>query len=324
MSHEQIGQTISSVFETLYRKHRLCGKSPQSVENHRINIRHFERYLREEGERNGKPWEPKQEALLSDLTDDNLLGAMQRLLDLGRAPATANKLRVAISAVWNFAARKGLVATWPDVRPIHVPEKSPQAWNQPQIYRLFLALETIPKRQQIGGLPMREWLVAFHMVLWDTGERLTATRMIRIADIDLETGWLLIRAANRKGQTRDTRHRLHVDTMIRVRRFVALQPDREFLFPLDCCLGTLFNRYRAILKGAGLAHGKESMFHRMRRSVLSHFKVAGGNSTRLADHSSAETTRKSYEDPTIVVEPQASDFLFRPFPGENPEPPRAA
>lgn len=311
MDRDVIGQTVSSVFETLYRRHRLCGKSSQSVENHRINIRHFSRYL-------------ERDALLSDLTDDNVLGAMQRLLDLGRAPETANKLRVSISAIWNFAARKGLVSVWPDVPKLKCPEKSPQAWNREQVFRLFAALEKIPLRKKMGGLPLRFWLIAFHLVLWDTAERLTATLKIRLPDLDLDTGWVLLRAENRKGRTRDMRHRLHPSTIVRLKQFIAMDPDREFLFPVDCCQVTIFNRYRAVLKLAGLPHGKESMFHRMRRSVLSHFKAAGQNSTRLADHSSAETTRRCYEDPTIVVEPQASDFLFRPFRPDGPEPPRAA
>jgi integrase len=210
------------------------------------------------------------------------------------------------------------------VQPLKVPEKSPQAWTEPQIYKLFHGLSQIPLRRQMGGLPLRDWLVCFHLILWDTGERLTAALKIRLVDIDLETGWLRIRAENRKGQTRDMPHQLDGETLIRVRRFIAIDPGREFLFPLDCCLTTLFSRYRKLLKGMGLPHGRESMFHRMRRSVVSHAKAAGGNATRIADHASEETTRKSYEDPTIVIRPQAKDFLFRPFRNDEPEPPRAA
>jgi integrase len=151
-------------------------------------------------------------------------------------------------------------------------------------------------------------------VLWYTAERKRASLLLRTEDLDLDTGWLRIRAETRKGKTRDLMRRLPAVVMLRFRRFVDYDPGRELLFPLDCTPQTLANRYRKILRDAGLPHGRDSLYHRMRRSAISHFKRLGGDGTALADHSSPKITRESYEDPTIVTEQQAADLLFLPIP----------
>jgi integrase len=204
-----------------------------------------------------------------------------------------------------------LLPIWPDVRPLPAPERIPRAWSEPQIRLLFAALSK--QEGTICGLSANEWWICQHLFFWDTAERLDAAFALRVHDLDLTTGWIVVRAETRKGKTRDRAYRLHPQSLARFRIFVAHDPERKLMFPIDFCRESLWNRYRAILKAAGLPHGRESMFHRMRKSAISHFKKAGGDSCWLADHSDPATTRKSYEDPTIIGGVQACDLLFRPI-----------
>jgi integrase len=290
-----LDDTLSALFENLYRRHRLAGKSCASVDNFRINLRHFSRFL-------GRP--PR----LADLSDDAIVDAMQWLVDQGDSASTANKFRRTLCALWNFVARKGLTSTWPTVTDFPEPERCPVAWSQIQLYSLFRALAAQPGF--IDGVPAGRWWVGTHQFWWDTAERLNACLMLRWEDVDLESRWCRVRAESRKGQTRDRVYRLHPNTIATFKSII--EPSRQLVFPWPYNRSMLFYHYRRILKSAGLPHGRESMFHRMRRSALSHFRAAGGDSTRLADHSDPRITRESYEDPTICPETQASDVLFRP------------
>ena len=56
---------------------------------------------------------------------------------------------------------------------------------------------------------------------------------------------------------------------------------------------------------------RRDKFHKIRRTVASYFKKAGGDATELLGHSGPEVT-KAYIDKTIVGKVHASDLLFRP------------
>jgi|ERR1700690_2884339 integrase len=87
------------------------------------------------------------------------------------------------------------------------------------------------------------------------------------------------------------------------------QPVRELVFDMPIHYASLFYKYKRILKLAELPHGRDSMFHRMRKSVASHYEKAGGNATALLGHSSRSVTKK-YIDPTISSPKPAAEVLF--------------
>lgn len=307
-SPEDESPTLRHLFDTLYRRHRLAGKSTASVKNYRINITHFSRFL-------------GREARLADLSNEAILDAMQWMLDQKKSIVTANKLRIHLVSLWTFLAKRGVTTTFPDVQAFRQPERSPVGWSEAQLNRLFSVLQ---KAQGIiCGIPASEWHVCHHLWLWFTAERLTASLKARVKDLDLDTGWCLIPAEHRKGKVRDLRRRIPGEVLWRFRLLVRRAPNRDLLFPVDVSLSMIFKRYKKLLAQAGLPNGRESMYHRMRRSAVSHFARLGGCGTSLADHSSAAVTKKSYLDPTIVGEQQAADLLFLPIKPQD-EPPRAA
>lgn len=161
----------------------------------------------------------------------------------------------------------------------------------------------------IGPISSADWWTAIHLVLFDTAERIGAAIGLKWSDIDLSGRWLHVRAETRKGRTRDRVMRLHPETVRALKKI--RDPERESVFPWPWDPGSLWMMYGQLLVRAGLPADRKSKFHRMRKSVASHYKAAGGNPQDLLDHSSWKVT-KTYLDPRIAKQPQVSDVLFRP------------
>ncbi len=248
---------------------------------------------------------------LDDLSDDNVAGMMGLLTRKGLSVETINDRRGRINALWTWLAKRGMVKTWPTVTPLPEPERIPLAWSRDDVARILR--ECSVEGGWIAGIAARLWWETLHLVIWDSSERIGAL---------LETRWshlqgsnLILPAEIRKGGRRDRIYRLHQDTLARLE--LIRQPTRELLWPWDRTEAILYRRYKNLLKRAGLPFDRKSMFHRMRKSVASHYEAAGGNATELLGHSDRRTTVEAYIDPRICPQPQASDVLFRPD-GDRP------
>lgn len=277
-----------------YRRRKLRSASPQTITQYEVTLRHAAAV-------HGGP------VLLSDLSNDFVLDVMHDLSRRGRSPASANKQRSNLIALWNYACRKGLLTTWPDVEPLPEPKRSPLAWTPDQLQRLFAACSRADG--WIGVVPAASWWHCLHAVIWDTGERISAVMALRWDDIDMQSGWIVIPGEFRKGKTEDKASRLHPDTIAAMR--VIESPQRTLVFPFPFNRAMLWHRYRELLKAAGLPSDRKHKFHCLRKSVASYFEAAGGNATELLGHSSRAVTA-AYLDPRILSPKQASDVLFRP------------
>ena len=282
---------------TQYGKVRLRGASPSSVNQYHCTLRNFDRVL-------GHP------ATLPDLTEEHITDAMWWLVERGRSRATANTLRRGLVALWNYAARQRIVERFPEISKIVEPERAPIAWSQEQLAALFGACQA--QKGTIAGIPAALWWTALHAVAWDTGERIAAMLSLAWVDWNPATRWLIARAETRKWKRKDKSWRLHPDTAAAIE--LIRDPARELIFPWPHRYDYLFQKYETLLKSAGLPFDRKHKFHCIRRSVASWFEAAGGNATKLLGHSSRRTT-EAYLDPSIVVDEQASDVLFRPGDG---------
>lgn len=256
--------------------------------------------------------------LVEDLNDDNIALMMARLVQEGRTPQTANGYRAKLLALWRFAQNRGLIQRGPEIQKIPEPSRIPVAWTVDQLKLIFNACNA--QRGWIGPVAASAFWRTLHMVLWDSGERLNAVMSARWEDCNLRDGWLVIRAENRKGGKADAAYKLHVETVAQLE--AIRMPMRELIFDWPGCRGTIFYRYRRLLKDAGLPHDRRHLFHCMRRSVASHAEAAGADATRLLGHSERSITVKSYISPIIAPATQACDVLRRPY--DDGEPPRAA
>ena len=243
---------------------------------------------------------------LADLTDDNVAGMMGLLRRRDLSVETVNDRRGRINALWTWCAKRGMVTTWPTVAPLPEPERIPLAWSRDDVAKILR--ECSVEGGWIDGIPARRWWYSLHLVMWDSSERIGALLETRWAHLQGEN--LILPAEIRKGGKRDRMYRLHPDTLAELN--AMREPSRECIWPFPWTQVILYRRYKNILKRAGLAFDRKSMFHRMRRSVASHYEAAGGDASQILGHGDRKTTVEHYLDPTICPLPQAVDRLFRP------------
>jgi integrase len=285
-------RALLTLFRERYMPLRLLGRAISGIRQHEIVIGHFRRFL-------------GREPVADDLTDEDISRFAAYLLSVrSQRHVTVNKSIDKILAQWRFLQRKGVVTTYPEIRKLSEPAIIPKCWLLDEIERLLMACRET--EGTVAGVQASVWWQSLHFVIWDTGERIGAILGLRWDDVDLDAGWLTIRAELRKGKKKPIMRRLRAETLVLLRAMVL--PSRELIFPWDRHYGQVWRCYKEIRKRAGLNVDRRSGFHRMRRSVASYFKQAGGDATELLDHSARSVTQ-AYLDPRIVTQVQAMDLL---------------
>lgn len=243
-------------------------------------------------------------ARTGDLTDGNVSRLLSHLRTRGLAAKTCNERAGRILAIWRWLYHQRQIDVWPLPQSLAVPRRVPLAWTRAELDALLTACRG--QRGAIAGVRAALWWSSLHLVLWDSGERISALLACRWDYLSGEH--LSIPAECRKGQTEDRVYRLSQPSLdlLGIIRF----PQRPQIWPWPYHPLYLWQRYRALRRAAGLPTDRRSSFHRMRRSVASHFEAAGGNATELLGHSDRKLTRSSYIDPRICETPQAADRLF--------------
>ena len=285
--------TLRELFEA-YRVRKLMGAADATV-------RKYDRVIKQAEKLIGRA------ATVDDLTDELVARMMASKIEKGRSAHTANGDRAKLCALWTWGAKKGYVSTFPDVDALRAPETIPTAWTAEQLPQVFAACDKATR--DMCGVPGALWFRALLSVLWDSGERVGAILDATYSRLNGE--WLTIPAAARKGKTRDKLYRLHPETLSLLHRMRAYH-QRDDVFPHDCCREQVLNRFRTMLKRAGLPYDRKHLFHCIRRSVASHAKAAGGDATAILDHADGAITRKFYIDPRVAPTVAPVDILFRP------------
>ncbi len=280
---------LTELFALYYRK-RLRLSSPHTSRLYLHSIKAFSETL-------GKPAE------IADLTDDNLENHLYRLVNEGLSPATANKDRAQLSALWRFANRHRLTDTWPEVQSLREPERVPLGWLTHELDALFSAVDSLDG--DVAGVPASLWWSCLLSVLLDTGERIGAIR--RLTRDNFHHTHILVPATVRKGKTRDRLYELSPDTLIKLRQLLKKHTS-ELVFPWDRHENHIYFKYRRILKKAGLPANAKAAFHKCRRTVASAVANQGGDPTAALDHSSPRVT-KVYLDPRIVKRVSTSQLV---------------
>lgn len=252
-------------------------------------------------------------ATLDDLNDDNIGGMMVYLEREGLSVRTINERRGRIHTLWSWLSRRGYVATWPTTPKIPEPERVPIAYGPEQIAHLFKSFELLDRR--IEGIDESAWWFSLHMTEWDTAERITA--LVSCEWEHLDNGWLIIPAELRKAKKKDKAYELHADTIAALE--AIREPQRKRIWPWPYCKSYLWIRYKNIRQKFGLPTDSRSSFHRLRKTVATHFEAAGGNATEFLGHSSRSVTMK-YLDPRFLQKPGPSRMIFRPQSGATNRP----
>lgn len=278
---------LEKFFLEVYAPLRLVGRSMRTRTLYLYSIALFSEYL-------------KRPAMLSDLTDIVVSQHIAGLIAVGYRPASVNKEKCQLCALWNLAARKKYVDEFPEVRAVPEPEVIPLAWSFEEMWRLRISCNF--ETGDYSGVPANKWWLALHAVLWTTGERITATMKLKFSEVQGDK--IIFLPETRKGGVKAnicSVPQYVVDAIETIR-----EPRRAVVFVWPYSETYLYRVYGKILRRAELDTSARSKFHRIRRSHATHLTNAGGNATRSLGHSSAEVTA-AYLDVTKI--PSKADLL---------------
>lgn len=247
------------------------------------------------------------EPTVEDLSDDNLLIWMRRLMDRQPplSPHTINERCGRVRTLWNWLARRGVVTTWPTVRRIAAPDPVPRAWDHDELRRLFEAADL--EGGMIGPVPSRLWWRARLLWHWHTAARKSETDALQQEWIDLRHAVAVVPAAVRKGRKKTAVYHLPPALIESLERI--WQPARVLMFPWDKSPTVYWLRWNRILRNAGLPAGRRSKTQALRVSHATWAKRLGGDPTQALLHSDPATTARHYLDKRFEPPP-------KPLPGE--------
>lgn len=221
------GITLRQFFAEVYEPLRLRSAS---INSKRLYAATFSTFGRTIG----------REPLLDDLTDETVSLYLCRRRDNGISPYSIEGDRNRLLAIWRFACRRRgpdgtpYLADWPNVEAEKLPRRIPKAWTMDELRRMLDACKVLNQSGHThgleGGIKASLWWTALIRVLWVTGERIGAVRSLRWSDVDLDAGWVVMRAETRKGGREDKIARLDqpaIDALRAIR-----WPERAEVFPM--------------------------------------------------------------------------------------------
>lgn len=276
---------LQQVFSEKYLPNNLRIRSASTIRHYRVTLKDLNNYLGRAAE-------------LSDLNDDTIQAFARHLVDIGKvSAATINQRLNYVAALWRWCAKRRLVDQWPAFQRLDEPKIVPRAWTRRQLQTLMRVLSE--QEGRIGSVAAAVWWTNLHRFMWEAnGERIGACLQIEWHMLDRHACTVDVPAKIRKGQYRGMVYTISQELMKDLWRMHRGSP--QYVFPWPHCEQTLYNRYKKILRKAGLPCDHRSKFHRMRRSFASHLKAAGGDPTYEMQHSSTRITLNCYLDPTIA------------------------
>jgi len=299
---------LETLFASEYSPLRRLGQ--KSINCYSVTLRHFNRHLAKVAGREPGP------ARLGDLAD---LTVARFLADRERETcrATAGRDRCQLLALWRYAARKrylgadGQPLAFPEVPLMRAPTRAVVAYTSLEVATLIrysLQMGSLHNRRKspTGGIPEGLWWASLLRVLWESGERISATMSLKWREVDLPGRRVLFRAETRKFGKGDLDRRISPQTAEWLGQRVGSPSSLVWPWSLNYTL--LWPQFQALCKQAGVPYRG---FHAIRRATVSYCEAAErGAGQRAADHESAQTTRRSYLDPRIVDQgPEPIDLL---------------
>jgi integrase len=266
---------------------KLSTRSRQTAKLHRLAHAQFAEFL-------------EREPRLSDLNDATV-GEWLAWLAPARSPQTVNNRRDYMLHFWRWCHRHGHTHLWPDVPKMAEPELLPRGWSVEQIRRLLAACAQ--EQGTFGGIPAAAWWIAWHRVIFDTGERSGAMLQLRWDWLDWDAGELDVPGRVRKAG-KAMRYALRRETLDSLR--LITEPQRLLIFPTDGGSNGIYHRTKRICRRAGLPYRPPKA---LRISFASYLEANGGNATEALKHSGRAVTEKHYIDVSIAGRPRACDRL---------------
>lgn len=274
--------------ELLERYSLMRSLKPKSIALYKMLIARFQRFLGREGTVED----------LDDLVVSRYLrwrsetpGWCNRI----PSPASVQKDRVMLAAIWTYAARKRLAAEFPELPRIKVPKRIPtgRAYTAEDVSALIR--RAMKRTGQTGGLPSSWWWSTLLYCIYCTGERYEAATSLRWGDVDLAGCRVIYRGETRKGSTRDIERQITPDLAKMLAEHQG--PPNALVWPWDRRSRSQWASLKILCRSAKVRYRG---FHGLRRTAASYAALAGGRAaaTQLLDHSDPNLQRV-YVDPAI-------------------------
>lgn len=234
---------------------------------------------------------------LDDLTIARYLRVRATHLWRGKpvSPASVQKDKVMLQAIWNLAARKRWVAEFPELPKLKVPKRLPvgRAYTSDDVSRLVRRAKS--RKGTTGGHPSAWWWSTLIWTAYLTAERKSALLALRWNQVDTDRCEVVFLGATRKGATRDISRQItpELARMLASRR----QSPDDLVWHWDRHAQSLYTSLKVLCR---LAEVNYRGFHGLRRSAASYAALAGGRAaaTQLLDHSDPNL-QQVYVDPEI-------------------------
>ncbi|MBE3132865.1 MAG: site-specific integrase, partial [Acidobacteria bacterium] len=272
--------TLREFFEQTYSPFCLTGLKETTVEQYRVALNHLERFA-------------ARDVAVTELGDQLVSGLMANLFSQGRSPATCNKTRAHLLALWRFA-RTGpgnhLLTDQPEVRRLKQPRRLPRAWPAEDLQAILNAASK--SEGWICAAPASLWWTALVWTLWETGLRIRATMQLQWDGLDRRRMTLFVAAEEQKQ---------YADQLLAISPRLLHQLDaiRRYNWPDQTARGDIFawpfdkqrkqyrtlgRHYRKLLQRAGMPNTKTDLFHKLRKTNASYMKLGGGDPTFQLGH----------------------------------------
>lgn len=289
---------LFTFLETEYIPENLLDCEKETLVQHRVAIKHFSRFV---SYQSGKT----RCAETSDFTNANIRQFAAWMLDIDKAkgdrrrsPATVNKTRTHLSALWRYAHQQGMASEPPQFKRIKEPQKEPDSFSSEEIAAIYRTIDNL--FGYVDGIPCRIFWRALIMFLCDTGARINVTMNVEPADIDMKRRTVRLPFDDQKTD-KDQIVMISEPTCELIRKFYDPREQWVFRWPHDRYENTkwtsLHRYFKAILIGAGIDTTKRT-FHRIRVTtgtiVADKFGLSAAQ--ELLGHVNPRTTKKSYVD----------------------------
>jgi integrase len=287
---------LANVYEKKYEPTALRSRAENTKRLYRTTLLMFGRFL-------------GRQPTLDDLNDDTVAAFAAWRLAAPLSKHSVNKDLFNLLALWRWCHRKNLVDVWPDVKMENAPRRTPIAWTESEMRRIYRTACGL--KGDVGNVPACHWWPALILVALDSAERINAVFKLDWGNVDMRRKWLRFPAETRKGSRDDSAVRLRDSTIAALRK-IRPKLGGELsgpVFPWPYCYSYIWRKYGQLLAAAGLPNDRKRKFHCIRKTVASHVAAAGGDATAMLRHSKREIT-EAYFDPRIVTRQQPVDVLF--------------
>ncbi len=326
--------TLNQFFTRFYlNKPSIVSGSKATASFYKCELANFERYflfwLSQAGE-------PAREPTLHDLSKFHIEGAMAyQLRERGVTRPTANKVRRAMRAIWEYAAEPDFnlgIAPPPKIDKYREPKREPTCWSIDEFGQILFAASELDG--MVGSIPRSTWFTALLWLVYNSGLRISAAMATQWDWIDMAERRLVVEPEFRdddgnmqRVQKDDEGQMVQLlpETVEALRPLLrAGRPPGVFDdWPYDrgCEQWVALNRVlRTCLIDAGLRPDAESVskrdyFHKIRRVFATYITIESGIETarQMLGHSTVQVTWR-YIDKSKLPQKSQADLLPCPRP----------